>query len=439
VTAPQDRIEVTLPEVRELATEWARQLDTLAAEMYAFLAARIPEARADDEIAGLTLASCSSNVEAVLSMIRHGIPASATEAPVAALEHARQMAARGASIDATLRFYRLGHAFFWERLSAGLVEAVADRDRLMTALSEVSAFIFAYIDAVSARVSAELIAERERRQRRAAALRADVVRAVLAGEPADAATAERTLGHPLSAPQLAFVCWTAGEHTMLERAAAAVAQELGARRPLLLPEGADAVACWVIPRDAGSADSGGPAGGGRGGLVRGELGGAVQGHSGGLARRAATVAPDVHVAFGALGHGLDGFRASRQQADRARRVVELAGRQPPTLTWYPDVAVVDLLSRDLPAARAFVEAQLGPLAARDDSAARLRAALLAVIAPSGGLAAAARELGVHRNTVLQRLHRAEELLGRPVAEGAADLYAALLLAETVPEAVLAHD
>src|SRR5439155_1429389 len=124
-------------------------------------------------------------------------------------------------------------------------------DRLMTALSEVSAFIFAYIDAVSARVSAELIAERERRQRRAAALRADVVRAVLAGEPVDAATAERTLGHPLSAPQLAFVCWTAGEHAMLARAAAAVAQELGARRPLLLPEGAAAAHAHVVPRRRG--------------------------------------------------------------------------------------------------------------------------------------------------------------------------------------------
>ena len=83
--------------------------------MYAFIAERVPEARADEEIAGLTLASCASNIETALSMVRHGIPASATEAPVAALEHARQMATRGASIDATLRFYRLGHAFFWER------------------------------------------------------------------------------------------------------------------------------------------------------------------------------------------------------------------------------------------------------------------------------------------------------------------------------------
>jgi hypothetical protein len=56
--------------------------------------------------------------------------------------------------------------------------------------------VFAYIDAVSARVSAKLIAERERRQRRAAALRADVVRAVLAGEPVDPVAAERALAHP---------------------------------------------------------------------------------------------------------------------------------------------------------------------------------------------------------------------------------------------------
>jgi hypothetical protein len=53
--------------------------------------------------------------------------------------------------------------------------------------------VFAYIDAVSARVSAKLIAERERR---AAALRADVVRAVLAGEPVDPVAAERALAHP---------------------------------------------------------------------------------------------------------------------------------------------------------------------------------------------------------------------------------------------------
>jgi DNA-binding PucR family transcriptional regulator len=83
-----------------------------------------------------------------------------------------------------------------------------------------------------------------------------------------------------------------------------------------------------------------------------------------------------------------------------------------------------------------VRAELGPLATGEPASSRLRAALLAVIAPHGGVAAAARELGVHRNTVLQRVRRAEELRGRPVTERAGELYAALLLAEALPEAVL---
>ena len=401
----EDRLQVTVPEVRALAARLAPDLDTLAADMYEYLAERIPEARADDEIAGLTLASCASNIEAVLSMIRHGIPASATEAPVTALEHARQMAARGASIDATLRFYRLGHAYLWERFSAELVEALPDPGRLSEAMREFSAFAFAYIDVVSARVSAELIAERERRQRRATALRTDVVRALLAGEPVDPPAAERALGHPLAAPHIAFVCWTEGDPAGLERAAAAAAAVIGSARPLLLAEGSDALAAWAVA----PAEPDGEA----------------------VARAAAVAAPEVHVALGQVAFGLDGFRTTREDADRARRVASLAGRRPPTLTRFADVALIDLLSRDLPAARSFVHLWLGPLATRDHAA--LRATLLAVNAPGGGLAAAARELGVHRNTVLQRVHRAEELLGRPLSAGAAELYAALLLAEALPD------
>jgi DNA-binding PucR family transcriptional regulator len=407
VTPEPQVIEVTVPEVRELATAWARDLDTIAQEMYAFLVERIPEASADDEIAGLTLASCASNVEAVLSMIRHGIPASATEAPVAALEHARRMAARGEGIDTTLRFYRLGHAFFWERWSAALVDAVPDRDRLVTAMRETAAFVFDYIDSISARVGAEHVAERERRQRRAAIVRADVVRAVLAGEDVDVAAAERALGHVLAGPQLAFICWTAGDPAALDRAAHALAHALGAARPLLLADGPEAVGAWI----AAPSSSVDPA-------------------------VASTVAPEVHVALGDVGHGLEGFRRSRDQAERTRRIATLSERRAPSLTAYADIALVDLLARDLDAARTFVHAELGDLAADSTTATRARAALLAVGAPGGGIAAAARDLGVHRNTVLQRMHRAEELRGRGAHERPAELYAALLLAATLGDAVL---
>jgi len=402
--------EVTISEVRELAGAWARDLDTIAGEMYAFLAQRIPEA-ADPEIAGLTLASCASNIEAILSMIRHGIPASATEAPVAALEHARRMAARGGGVDATLRFYRLGHAYFWERWSATLAEAVPDRERLVVGLRETAAFTFHYIDQVSARVGAEHVAERERRQRRAALVRADVVRSVLAGEPVDPAAAERALGHPLAPPHLAFVCWTDGDPSALERAALALAQAAGGPRPLLLPDGPAVLGGWVV-------------------VASGAVPGAVA-----AAVRAA--APEVHVATGSPSPGLAGFRTSREQADRARRVATLLDARAPTFTAYDDVALVDLLSRDLEAARAFVAAELGDLAGEDDSAVRARTALLAVVAPQGGIAAAARDLDLHRNTVLQRIRRAEELRGRPATERPSELHAALLLAATLGPAILA--
>ncbi len=399
--------EVTVPEVRDLARAWARELDVVADEMYAFLAARIPQAGADPEIAGLTRASCASNIEAVLSMIHHGIPASATEAPVAALEHARRMAARGGGLDATLRFYRLGHAFFWERWSAALVEAVPDRDRLVTAMRETAAFVFDYIDSISARVGAEHVAERERRQRRAAVVRADVVRAVLAGEQVDAASAERTLGHVLSARQLAIVCWSEGDSGALERAVLAVTSAAGATRPLMVPDGPQALGGWIGVAPGTDPDI------------------AL------LSAAAAEAAPDVHVAFGSVAPGLAGFRRSREEADRARRVARLIGARPPTGTAYADVALVDLLSADAGAARAFVRRELGELAQDTPTAERCREALLSTVAPQGGIAAAARDLGIHRNTVLQRVRKGEELRGRPADERPAELHAALLLATTL--------
>lgn len=314
---------ISAPEVRRLAGEWARGLDDVAREMHAFLTARIPQVSGDPEISDLTLASCASNVEAILSMIRHGIPGSATEAPIAALEHARRMAARGHGIDATLRFYRVGHAYFWERWSAELVGAIDDRERLVTAMRETAAFVFHYIDEVSGQVSTEYLAERERRQRRAAVVRADLVRAVLAGETVD--------------------------------------------RP---------------------------------------------------------------------GAGIDGFRASHDQARRARRVAELIGGPSPALTAYRDVALIDLLSRDLDAARAFVRAELGELAADDPATRRDRRTLLAVVAPNGGPGVAAHELEVHRNTVLQRVRRAEALRGRSIQERPTELLAALVLADALDRTVL---
>jgi DNA-binding PucR family transcriptional regulator len=403
---------VVAQEARILAAAWARDLEAHADQMFEFLAAHVSELREDEATAELTLAACSSNLQALLSMIRHGIAADRTEAPLAALEHARHMAARGASIDVTLRFYRLGHAWFTEQWSTALVAKVRDPDRLLEAVRESIAVGFAYIDIVSAKVSAELVAERDRRQRRAAAVRTDAVRGLLAGEPIDRVRAEAVLGFALEGPMVAFVCWTAGDPAALERAAAAVAAVAGQGRPLLLAEGPNQLTGWTH-------------------LKRAREPSAVA-----LATATATAAPQVHVALGGVGAGLEGFRHSREQAERARDVARLAQRPPPGFTRFQDVALVDLLSRDLAAARALVRAELGELATGGERMAVLRATLLAYLSARGSHVAAAAALGVHRNTALQRLRRAEELRGRPAGVHGHELLAALLLAETLGDAVL---
>ncbi|WP_354697722.1 hypothetical protein DSM112329_03361 [Paraconexibacter sp. AEG42_29] len=392
------------PEVRALAGAWLERVEPLAEDMYVHLEGRIQAVGSSAELGGLTKASCRSNVETILSMLVNGIPAAATEAPVTALEHARAMAKRGAEVDDTLRFYRLGHGYLVQHWTAELSRRVADRERMLRAVEQSTVFMVEYIDIVSSRVSAEHLAERERRQRRASVVRADVVRTILDGVPFDRGAAERVLGYRLDRPQLAFLCWTPGEAPELERAAQAIAEALGDGRPLLLPEGPQLIAGWASPPGGGVPDWA-----------------AVD--------AAIDRAPgQVAAAFGAVQPGPDGFRRSRDEAERARRVAVLTGVQTGT-AHFDDSALLDLLTADLPAARDFVRSTLGELARPDAATATVRATLLTVLAPRGGIAAAARVLGVHRNTVLQRVHRGEDLRGRPLDDRPTELFLALVLAE----------
>src|SRR5436309_2279756 len=144
-----------------VAASLLANVSSLADDMLKYLVERIPEAGGDAELRGLTLGSCSSNLEAALSMFRHGIDVAAAEAPVTALEHARAMASRGHSVDVMLRFYRLGHEYFTERLSDSLTEWISDPDALLAALEELERFAFGHIDANSSQAAAEYVADLE--------------------------------------------------------------------------------------------------------------------------------------------------------------------------------------------------------------------------------------------------------------------------------------
>jgi len=345
-------------------------------------------------------------------MFRHGIDVAAAEAPVTALEHARAMASRGHSVDVMLRFYRLGHEYFTEKLSDLLTDRIDDPAVALRTFIELERFGFRYIDRISSLVAAEYVAELERRQNQARAERDEVVRALLAGERVDIARAERVLSHRLTGRQIGFACWVDDRGVDLEGFARQVGRYLGAGHSLVVADGPLAVWGWA------------------------SITGDVRTSLTGMATEFPGECENVHIAVGSPHPGAAGFRTSHLEALRTRRVIELSGRAAPSITEFSDVALVDAITRDLDAARAFVAAQLGELA-RDDAKERgERATLLAVLDAQGSLTAAARTLGIHKNTVLQRVRRAEERRGRPATVKVAELHAALLVCDVLGASVL---
>jgi DNA-binding PucR family transcriptional regulator len=85
---------------------------------------------------------------------------------------------------------------------------------------------------------------------------------------------------------------------------------------------------------------------------------------------------------------------------------------------------VALLGADLDHAQGFVADELTGLAKDDPYSADLRRTLLSYL-DMGSLVAAAGEMHVYRNTVVYRLKRAEQILGRPVSAHSHELHAPL--------------
>src|SRR3954447_20026472 len=237
--------EPIVTEMRRTAAELLGNVSAYADDMLDYILERIPEAGADDDLRGLTLGSCSSNLEAALSMVRHGIDVAAASAPVTALEHARAMAARGYSVDVMLRFYRIGHAYFSERILARITDVVPDRDIALAVVATMQRFAFGYVDRISSEVAAEYVAELDRMQNRVCAARTDAVRGLIAGDHIDLERAERTLSHRLTGWQTAFVCWTDRDDADLARVGTTVGAYFGSRHPLLVPDGAHTLWGWV--------------------------------------------------------------------------------------------------------------------------------------------------------------------------------------------------
>jgi hypothetical protein len=399
------------PAVQELAAEWLLRTPDLARGMAAHLSESIPELSGidDEELRAELFGSAEANIAQVLRFLAAGAGADDVVAPLEALEFLRGIVRRGIPLAALLRSYRLGHAWLWDRWSHALQARVQDSGELAAGQDQSSTFMFSYVDKLSDVLVEEFGTERERMMRSAEQLRAETVRTLLAGEPVDEEVASKRLGYELGRHHVALrVSSGATSVRGLERAVRESAAALGKGEPLVVASGAARFDVWwgsfEPPATSGLEHYAPPAG--------------------------------VLIAFGKPGKGVPGFSVSHAQALQAARVCSLAREATLAVTSYAQVELVSLLASDVPRARAFVVAQLGPLASPAEPAERLRATVLAFLAAGGSATRVANELFVHHNTVTYRIKKVEELLGRKVADHSIELTCALTLAATLGSAVL---
>jgi DNA-binding PucR family transcriptional regulator len=286
---------------------------------------------------------------------------------------------------------------YWMRTAFSLSP---DPAVLRQALAAASESVAGFVDDMVTALSEQLRRERAELARSSHARRFEVVSLILDSAPITAGRASTQLGYDLRRRHTAAVLWTdprLPDQAALAQAAEALGTATRARQVLAVVASSSSLWAWL----AAAADTDASA------------------------LTAATAAhPAVRVAIGPAGTGADGFRRSHFDAVATQR---LMSRRPDLrVARFADVQLVTLALADEQRAREFVVRTLGTLADADPE---LRDTLCVYIGEQFSAARAARALYTHRNTVLNRLHRAERLLPLQLAGHGLEIGVALEIAQ----------
>jgi hypothetical protein len=330
--------------------------------------------------------------EAVKAAIDYGIAGIESEGlehtpiPDRLLTQARAAARNGVSLDTVLRRYSAGYALLDEHLIHVATEGMLSGEELTASLRSLSAVFHRLLAAISE----EYAREGECRPRSAASRRADQVEKLLAGESVDPSE----LNYRLDIWHLAAIVLGPGAAGAMRDLAAALDRNL----LLVNPEGEVAWA-WL---------------GGRSRLSPREV----------LRLAGRVLPPEVSLALGEPGEGVEGWRLAHRQAKAA---IAIARRGPERLVRYADVALLASALRDDVLANSLREIYLAPLEEGRDEGTALRRTLEAYFNAGRNTSSAAAALGVSRKTVNVRLRSAGEKIGQPVDRCAAEMEIALKL------------
>lgn len=386
------------PRVRELIRQCAQIVSNARPEWLdeldqAVLAAS-PAIAADPELAAAVSRSNRANLFfwSTANVRDPGAPVPPNTGPEP-LSIARELVRRGVNAF-PLDAYRVGEGVAWRRLMEIAFELTSDATELHDLLQACSRSISAFVDATLAGIAAQIDLERDELTHGSHAERRETVALLLDGAPIPRSRAEQRLGYALTGCHTAAVIWTDthdGDLTRLDRAAEAIGRA-GGGRPLSVL--ASSATRWVWAPGALDLD---------------------------VLDAAVRDSADIRVAVGTTGDGLDGFRRSHFEAIITQQMMaRLHSRQ--QMARFTDVEMVSLITADPDRSADFVARVLGELAT---AGTELQETVRVFIASQCNASRAAARLYTHRNTLLRRLARADELLPRPLAEQSVSVAVAL--------------
>ncbi len=304
---------------------------------------------------------------------------------------ARVVAQLGMPLDPWVNTgFRTGHRCHWEAWMDLVDSHVRDADLRRELLDRGSMFFFEYVDRLIPLLTEVYEREQEQVHRKRGGEQTVLVHQLLNGAEHDS----EALGWPLEHHHLGMFAWGENPDRTLHELAAAL------QRPVLIVESG------VEGIKFGWASGGTP------------LGATEE-------RTLSSFAPSLgQLALGLEAAGSAGFVLSNRQSRRAGWV---AWSTDEPVTRFRDVALEALAVEDEESARAFVSVELHGFA--DDSARseRLRETLLAYFRADQNAAAAASSMGVHQQTIANRIKAVEERIGSRVGARRGELELALRL------------
>ncbi|WP_310768581.1 Rv1453 family transcriptional regulator [Mycobacterium sp. Z3061] len=368
--------------------EWLEELD-------AEVLAASPAIAADPELAAAVSRSNRANLYfwGAANVRDPGAPVPPNTGPEP-MNIAREVARRGLTAF-TLDAYRVGEAVAWRRLMEIAFELTSDPAELHELLDVCSRSISAFIDGTLAGIATRIDQELDDLTRGTHAERRETVALILDGAPITRKRAEARLGYALTGPHTAAVIWSddpAGDMARLDAAAEALGQAAKVR-PLTILASTATRWVWVPGKSINTV----------------ALGNSIAAMS------------DIRVAIGPCAEGIDGFRRSHFDAITTQQMMARL-QSPQRVAFFADVELVALITGDTDRATEFVHHALGELEA---AGSELHEYVRVFVDEQCNASRAAARLFTHRNTLLRRLARADELLPRPLAESSVNVAVAL--------------